>query len=75
MSHVTGMYATVINMVKKTGLLEKVHGNQAQLQQMRHDMEVYQGIYLTVGIFLGISSLITTLLYWQIIRVRYLMSP
>jgi len=41
---------------------------------MRHDMEVYMGVYLTLGILIGISSILTTLLYWQIMRMRYLMS-
>ena len=42
---------------------------------MRHDIEVYMGVYLTLGILLGISSIMTTLVYWQIMRVRYLLSP
>ena len=42
---------------------------------LRHDLEVYMGVYLTFGILLGISSILTTLLYWQIMRMRYLMSP
>ena len=41
---------------------------------MRHDMEVYMGVYVTLGIFLGVSSIIIVLLYWQIMRMRYLMS-
>ena len=42
---------------------------------LRHDLEVYMGLYLTLGILVGISSILTTLLYWQIMRMRYLMSP
>jgi len=42
---------------------------------MKHDMEVYMGLYLTIGIVFGLSSILTTLLYWQIMRMRYLMSP
>lgn len=33
------------------------------------------GIYLTFGMFFGVSSIITALMYWQIMRMRYLMSP
>lgn len=33
------------------------------------------GLYLTFGILVGISSIMTALLYWQIMRMRYLMSP
>jgi len=41
----------------------------------RHDCEVYMGFYLTFGILLGNSGIMTALLYWQIMRMRYLMSP
>ena len=72
-SHVTArIYTTVINLVK--GLLQKVSDNQAYLWLMKHDLEVYMGVYLTLGIFLGVSSILTAMLYWQIMRMRYLMS-
>lgn len=45
------------------------------LWTMKHDMEVYVGIYITLGIFLGMSSIVTILIYWQMMRMRYLMSP
>ena len=64
-----------IELVKKTGLLKKVSDNQSQLWQLRHDIEVSMGVYLTLGIFFGVSSILTCLLYWQIMRMRYLMSP
>ena len=73
-SHVASLYAKVINVVKRVGL-QKVTDNQAQLWLLRHDLEVYLGVYLTLGIPLGVSSILTTLLYWQIMRMRYLMSP
>ena len=42
---------------------------------MKHDCEVYMGLYLTFGILIGSSGIMTALLYWQIMRMRYLMSP
>lgn len=74
-THVTGFYLMVINLVKKTGILRRVSDNQSKLWTMRHDLEVYMGVYLTLGILLGASSILTVLIYWQMIRMRYLMSP
>ena len=71
----TGVYSKVIGAVQKTGLIGKISDKQSQIWTLRHDLEVYMGLYLTVGIFLGVSSILTTLLYWQIMRMRYLMSP
>ena len=75
MTHVTGFYVKAIEMVKKTGLLKKVSDNQSKLWIMRHDIEVYMGVYVTLGIIIGGSSIVQALLYWQIMRMRYLMSP
>ena len=74
-SHVTGLYSKLIALVQKTGLIAKLSANQAHMWTLRHDLEVYMGLYLTFGIFIGLSSILTTLLYWQIMRMRYLMSP
>lgn len=41
---------------------------------MRSDIEVYLGIYLIVVWFLGWSNVIQIFLYWQLMRVRYMMS-
>ena len=73
-SHVSGIYTTIIATVEKTGLIAKLSANQAKLWTLRHDLEVYMGVYLTFGILLGVSSILTTVLYWQIMRMRYLMS-
>lgn len=74
-TNVTGIYLKVIELVKKTGLLKKVSDNQSYLWTTKHDVEAYMGVYLTLGILFGISSILTTLLYWQIMRMRYLMAP
>ena len=41
---------------------------------MRSDIEVYIGLYLIVVWFLGWSSFIEIILYWQLMRMRYMMS-
>ena len=71
----TGIYAKIIGMVQKTGLIAKLTTYQSQMFTMRHDLEVYMGVYLTLGIVVGMSSIMTTLLYWQIMKMRYMMSP
>ena len=42
---------------------------------MKHDLEVFEGVYLTIGLLVGVSGIVSTLMYWQIMRMRYLMSP
>jgi hypothetical protein len=74
-THVSIIYLKVIEVMRKIGILKKVSDNQSYLWTMKHDLEAYMGVYLTLGIVFGISSILTTLLYWQIMRMRYLMSP
>ena len=52
------------------------YGNQhrAELIIMRADLEVYTGFYLIMGWFVGISNIITIVLYWQCIRVRSMLN-
>eukprot|EP00347_Sterkiella_histriomuscorum_P023348 403334989 len=45
-----------------------------QFIEMRSDFQVYIGIYLIVVWFIGWSSIIQIFLYWQIMRVQYMMS-
>ena len=75
LSNVSGVYVKVIEAVKKLGILKKVSDSQSYLWTLRHDIEVMMGIYLTLGILIGLSSILTALLYWQVMRMRYLMSP
>ena len=72
-SNVQGFYSTAVNMIEKTGLPQKISDNQAQWWVMKHDCEVYLGLYVTFGILVGVSSIITALLYWQIMRMRYML--
>lgn len=37
-------------------------------------MEVYIGIYLLITLFLGWTSLITVIVYWQLLRIKSLIS-
>ena len=43
---------------------------------IKGDIEVYAGFYLIASIFIGGgSSLIGAMFYWQMMRMRYMMSP
>ena len=42
--------------------------------QMKCDLEVYIGIYLTVGWPFGFSSLITVFVVWQFLRFKYMIN-
>jgi len=41
---------------------------------MKADIEVYAGFYLIVGLFIGNTSLIGVVFYWQMLRMRYMMN-
>lgn len=41
---------------------------------MKSDIEVYIGIYLVVVWFLGWSNILTIMMYWQVLRLRYMIS-
>mmetsp|Transcript_17783 Transcript_17783/g.30123 ORF Transcript_17783/g.30123 Transcript_17783/m.30123 type:complete len:175 (+) Transcript_17783:392-916(+) len=55
-----------------------IKGSQPALQdqgrQMKADLEIYAGIYLIVGIFIGGSTLMNALMFWQMMRLRYMMN-
>lgn len=54
--------------------LQKGVTQRAQFVEMKADMEVYIGIYLIAVWFLGWSSLLTIMMYWQIMRLRYMIN-
>ena len=62
-SHTTKIYANLINTFKVPFCLEKVLSKEERLEQIRHDIEIYMGVYLTVGIFINFGIL-TTIVYW-----------
>ena len=41
---------------------------------MRYDIEVYLGFYLIIMLPFGSSNLFAIMLYWQLARVRYMIS-
>ena len=63
-SHVTGVYLTLANMISKTGLAAKLEANRQMAWMAKHDIEVYEGVYLTLGLLLGASGIISVLMYW-----------
>ena len=58
------MYASLANLVQKTGLPAKLEANRQLAWMAKHDLEVYEGVYLTLGLLVGASGLISTLMYW-----------
>lgn len=42
--------------------------------QLKSDVEVYIGIYVVAVWFIGWSNILTIMMYWQIMRLRYMMS-
>merc|ERR1712154_129737 len=46
-----------------------------QLMQLRSDSEVFLGLALTVGTFMRMCAPLTTVLYWNVITMRYALSP
>ena len=41
---------------------------------MKTDLEVYIGVYMVITWFMGMSNLLGILLYWQILRIRYMLT-
>lgn len=48
----------------------KVNADKAEYLKSKADVELYTALYLVVGIFFGMSSLISVMLYCQVLRVR-----
>jgi len=48
--------------------------HKAEYVELKSDIEVYIGIYLIVVWFIGWSSFLSILMYWQIMRLRYMIS-
>jgi hypothetical protein len=54
--------------------IEQATQNRGQFIELKADTEVLIGFYLIVVWFLGWSSLLTIMMYWQIQRLRYMIS-
>ena len=39
--------------------------------ELKHDLEIYLGIYLIVAILIGWSYFLQILVYWQFLRIKY----
>jgi len=48
--------------------------HKADFVKMRADSEVYLGVFFVLGMFLGMSSIVTLLIYGQIMRMKYMIS-
>lgn len=66
--------APIISMATFKDYIDKGVAHKPQLIELKSDIEIYIGLYLIAVWFVGWSSLITILMYWQIMRVRYMMS-
>ena len=51
------------------------HEMQDYARLVKADLEVYCGFFLIVGIFLGASNMMAAIFYWQMMRMRYMISP
>ena len=54
--------------------MAKVTTNQVALDNLKYDIEAYLGFYLIIMLFFGSSNLFAIMLYWQLARVRYMIS-
>ena len=64
----------IVNLGFIKNQMAKVTTHQATLTQAKHDVEVYLGFYLIVMALLGGGNLLAVMLYWQLMRVRYMVS-
>jgi len=50
------------------------HAIQDYGRCVKADTEIYVGFYLVVMIFVGNSSMVSVFLFWQMMRMRYMMN-
>lgn len=41
---------------------------------MKSEIEVYIGIYLALALFIGWSNLLSLIVYWQYLRIKYVLN-
>ncbi len=66
--------APILSIAMVKGYIQKGVQHKMQFIELKADSEVYIGIYLIVVWFLGWSSLLTIMMYWQIMRLRYMIN-
>lgn len=56
-----------------------IKGASTEIQDMgrimKYDSEIYVGLYLTFAVFFGGSTMISMFSFWQMTRMRYMVSP
>lgn len=52
----------------------KVANNKGQYLALKAELEIYVGFYLIFGWFFGMSTIISTVFYWQFMRIKYMIS-
>lgn len=56
-------------------VLDLATSNRHEYEKMKCDLEIYLGICLLLGWFIGLSNIVSIILYWQVLRVRYMINP
>lgn len=47
---------------------------KVEFLMLKADLEIYIGIYIVVGWFFGLSSLISIFFFWQFMRLKYMLN-
>lgn len=68
------MIKPLVNLPGLKTLMLKGASNKKQLEELKADMEVYIGLYLVFAWAFGMSHFIAIMLYWQIMRLHYMLS-
>ena len=55
--------------------IDKVNNKKEELIQSKSYIEIAIGFVSIAGIFLKINSILTPIIYWQLMRVRYTLNP
>ena len=55
--------------------IDYINNKKEEIIQSRANVEVAIGFVSIIGIFLKLNSILTPVIYWQMIRVRYTLNP
>jgi len=69
--------AKVLNVIMPFGqeYIDLVNNKREEIIQSRAHVEVAIGFVSILGIFLKLNSILTPVIYWQMIRIRYTLNP
>ena len=59
----------------KLPYIDLINNKKEEIIQSRSHVEVAIGFVSIIGIFLKLNSILTPIIYWQMIRVRYTLNP